>query len=348
MPKTGLLGSLSQMLSGLGSAAEGIPHMSEAVMGFPSVNMGNDLPSQGGITGDLPQGGMPWQPKKPTILGAIADAYLMSRGMKPAFSDQRDVRNIHEAMGGMTNDPREAIRRLSQIPGHEADAMGYLDKQQDNERQRGNLDRQNKLYDLKLEEIVRDRIAGMAGAANADTWGAVRPRMEAYARSKGFDDIADSLPKDFNQVDVDTLRYGEMPVVKQEGFKRTDRRLDQADERIDETSRHNQVTESLTGERIDETGRHNQATEGQAAVNEGGRNARAATAEGGKNARHNTPRAGAAKPDTKPFMTKYGPMTRSKDGTRGFIMRDGKTYGYVRVGDKFVPVGVVSMKGAPK
>jgi hypothetical protein len=342
MAKTGILGSILGTLGKVNAdPMAAFRGNTPGVTPDLAINAGMGAP---GILNSVPQQMQDnWKPHTPTLLGALADAYLMSRGGKPAFAENRDQANIQEAMQGMADNPQRAINRMSQIRGHGGDAWKMLNEEQDNMRQQGNLDRQNKLYDLKLEEIVRDRIAGMAGAATPETWGAVRQRMDTYARAKGFPDIADGLPQDYNKVDLDTIRYGEVPVARQEGLERTDRRLDQADTRLTETGRHNQATEGLTGKRIDETGRHNQVTEGQAGeritqsgerITETGRHNR--TVEAGKPAK---PRV-----ENTPFMTKYGPMVRSKDGMKGFIRLHGKTYGYVRINDQFVPIGEISVK----
>lgn len=349
MAKTGLLSSLGQALGKINTdplsvfrgpipgTAQSVnpldPRMSEAVMGFPSIPMGpvaSDDPRMGGITGRTPGSdpglvitGDGWHPHKPTLLGAIADAYLMSRGGKPAFALAREQKNMQEAMAGFADDPQKAINRLAQIRGHGDDAWKMYNEYTDNSRQQGNLDRQNKLYDLKLEEIVRDRTAGILGTItpemDAATKARVIQRAKSYASGKGFQDVADSIPDNADTIDIDSIRYGEIPVAKQEGLKRSDRRLDQADERLTETERHNRTTE------------------GQAATNEAGRNNR-----------HNNPVARpTAQPGlpNKPYMTKYGPMVMSKDGTKGFIKwPDGTMHGYVRINDKMVPIGEVKVK----
>lgn len=328
------MGDIGKIL-GLSSAAGGVPdngtppdansNMSAAVMGFPSINLGpsygNDLPSQGGITGQMPQGddvtitGDAWKPKDRTFLGKLGDALSVMSGGGTPFKDKRDEENMQNAISNFASDPLTAIRHIARIPGHQKEALALYEHYNDNQRQQGNLDRQNNIFDMKKEELVYNRVAGMMGAANPGSWAKMRNLAQTVA-DKYKVDITGLIPEAYDADSIEYIRQGAIKPKDQERIAQSDRRLDQGDTRIAETSRHNA------------------ATEGQAVTNEAGRNTR-----------HDNPVARpAATSKNSPFMTKYGPMVPSKDGTKGILKRDGKTYGYVKINDKWVPVGEVNVK----
>jgi hypothetical protein len=117
--------------------------MTEAVMGFPSVARGGPMTSPPIVgPGEGPPAlAMPedvrvdgWKPKKPTVLGAIADAFLMSKGGRPMYSMMRNQEDMQKAMRGFVDDPKEAIRRIAQIPGMQEKAWEMMNQLSDNER----------------------------------------------------------------------------------------------------------------------------------------------------------------------------------------------------------------------
>jgi hypothetical protein len=247
-----------------------------------------------------------WQPHKPTILGALADAYLMSRGMKPAYADAREARNINEAMQGFADNPMAAIERLARVKGHEGDAWKMYENYVDDKRQQGNLDRQNNIFDMKKEELVYNRVASMMGAANKDTWGTMRQLAQSVANKYDVN-VDDIIPTDYNPASIEYIRAGAIKPKDQERLEQSDRRLDQGDRRLDQGD-----------QRLTETNRHNTATEHQAATNEAGRDAR-----------HNSP---AAKPQASTVMTKYGVGQVNKDKTQMLLKRGDKYYLYLKGG----------------
>lgn len=324
------MGEISKLL-GMSSAADGVPNngtspdanMSAAVMGFPSVNMGsnygNDLPAQGGITGQMPQGditvtGDAWKPKKPTFLGRLADMFLMSQGKAPVFHNNRDEENMTDAMSNFASDPMTAIRRIARIPGHQKEALALYNEQNDNARQQGNLDRQNNIFDMKKEEMVYERVAGMMGAANPGSWSKMRDLAQTIGSKYGVD-VSGLIPKDYDADSIEYIRQGAIKPKDQERIAQSDQRIAQGDKRIAVTQEHNAATE-----------------------------AQAATNETGRQNRHDNPVARSGTSAAKPFMTKYGAMVPSKDGTKGILKHGGKTYGYVKINDKWVPVGEVNVK----
>lgn len=255
-------------------------NMSAPVMGFPSIDLGNNSPQpQGGPTAGMPD----WQPKKPTVLGAIADAYLMSQGMKPSFAEQRDLKNLQGAMGGFTEDPLAAIKRVGSIQGHADDAWKMYDQYQDNVRGSDTNDRQTRALDMRNDDYVFQQTAGMMGAATPDNWTQMRDLAIRRAQSRGTD-VSSIIPETYDADSVKFMQYGAVKPKDQMVIKE---RKDYHDARL------GQIDET-----IDERGRHNQATENQQATNEAGRAGRA-------EARQNAPRKGAKIPD-KIISTKYG------------------------------------------
>lgn len=271
-----------------------------------------------GVTGDG------WKPKKETGIGRIMDTLLELRGRRPIFKDRTDDANLQSAMENAQGDEKPGIdqqKLISRIRKFNPDMADKMQNQLTTQtRLQGNLDRQNDVFDMKKEEIVRDRVASMMSAVKpTDVEGMkkMRQRVIAYGNNKGYD-FSQELPEDMTGFDYDSFRLGQVKMKDQL--------------KINETGRHHEVTEGQGASRITETGRHNQATEGQAATNEGGRNDR----------HDDTPRA-------RSLMTKYGPGIISKDGTRMTVQRGGKTYGYVHTGqndgkDNWTPVGEVELK----
>lgn len=320
------MGDIGKIL-GMSSAAGEVPNngtppdansnMSAAVMGFPSINLGSSNSQNVDTThpmsnDDIVVSGDAWKPKDRTFLGKLGDALSLASGGGTPFKDKRDGENMRDAISNFASDPLTAIRHMSRIPGHEKEALALYEHYNDNQRQQGNLDRQNNIFDMKRDEMVWDRTASMMEAADPGSWDAMRNlAIKRYGAS------AESLiPKDY---DADSIKY-----IRQGAIKPKDQaRIAQADQRI-----------AQGDTRIAETGRHNAATEGQAATNETGRQSR-----------HDNPVARPTAPSKNaPFMTKYGAMVPSKDGMKGILKRGGKTYGYVKINDKWVPVGEVNIK----
>lgn len=75
-----------------------------------------------------------WHPKKATFLGNLMDGFLMSKGKPPVFRMGRNARNINEAMSGYADDPKAAIKRLSQIRGQEENVAKLMNQLRDDER----------------------------------------------------------------------------------------------------------------------------------------------------------------------------------------------------------------------
>lgn len=323
MAKAGLGG----MLAGLGNIFGG-GQLNPAMGGFKFPGVIDEAGATTAGMDDAPINviGDSWHPHKPTVLGAIADAYLMSQGMKPSFSQNRNQNDAISAMQGFTNDPMKAIKRLSQIPGMQEKAFDYYNTVDDNRRLRDNLDRQNNIFDMKKEELVYNRVASMMGAANEGTWNKMRDLAQSMANKYGVD-ISGLVPETYDPDSVEYIRQGAIKPKDQERIAQSDRRLDQGDRRLNQGDRRMDITES-----------HNQATEKQAAANEAGRQNR-----------HDNPVARPPAAQASTVMTKYGVGQVSKDKTKMLIKRGDKYYLYLNAGQhgnqiNWVPQGEVVPK----
>jgi hypothetical protein len=289
MAKEGLLSTLGQLntnplgMLGIGNPAAAPSLDPTGAASFEQASDGNDTPIE--VTGDG------WKPHSPTILGALADAFLQSRGLGPAFAQNREMANMQEALQNMTTDPLQAIKRVAKIRGHADDAFKMYNTYVDNKRTQDNLDRQNKIIDLRNDDYINQMVAGMMNRANPDTWSQMRDLAIKRAQARGYTGDIDSLIPE--QYDPDSINYMVAGVIKPK---------DQ--EKLTETNRHNTVREGQMQEGVDERVRHNQVSEGQAATNEAGRNNRFQQGEAGKNSR--AAQRPAASPD-RLISTKYGP-----------------------------------------
>lgn len=243
-------------------------------------------PDQATVTADG------WRPRKPTLLGTIADAFLMSRGMKPAYAINRDARNVNEALSGYVSDPDKAMRRLMKIRGYEDDAIKMIEKKRDDDRASGILERQNKALDLRNEQMMFEFAANMMNAATPETWKPMRDLALKRAGARGID-LSPYIPETYDGMVAD--------VTADSAVKVKDQRT------LDERRENNTERRAIQRDRLEETGRHNRVQEGQAAANEAGRNARDA----------NNPKK--SNPNRKMVKTSKGWMELDKTGRFGRI-----------------------------
>lgn len=240
---------------------------------------------------------------KRNIFGKIADGILAAYGQKPLYESRMRERDVRGAMEGFSSDPMTAIKRISQIPGMQDEAFKLYNQQQDNVRADGQLERQNKLFDMKYQEAIIDRIANMMGAATPQTWEAMRARAGEYAKAKGVD-LPIDLPEKYDPDIVNMIRYGEVPVAKQ---------MQQAE------------TERYHSERLQDFDN-----------SEAGKNARAAASRAGVESRFERSQSAAQQR----FETKEQRLNKSKGGGvpvqtpqgPGELSPDGSK---LKVGDKF-------------
>lgn len=241
-----------------------------------------------------------WKPRKRSFLEKLGDAVLVYDDEEPAFANATRERNMRSAMEGFTQDPINAIRRISQIDPKLA--LELHERYTDNSRQERSVKRQEQLFDFKLEEAVVDRVANAMGAATPETWAQMRQQMINYAKNKGVT-LPYDIPEVYDENAINFIRYGELPIVKQEGFERADKRIAQGDVRLQQGER-----------RLNETERHHYVQEGQAATNEAGRNRRTNQLEEGRNIRSKNPNVGPrfiGKPEFSPDKKKVRLKTKT-------------------------------------
>lgn len=275
-----------------------------------------------------------WNPHKRTTLGTIADIALALIGAPIApFKHHVDQQNMQEAMEGFTSDPLGTIQKIARLKGHEGDALKLYEQYTDNQRQQGTLDRQNRALDMRDDDYIYNLTANMMGAANEKNWGKMREIAIKRAQSRGMDpnEISSIIPENFDPDSVDFIRYGAVKTKDQM--------------QMQETKDHHIATET-------ETATHHGATEAQQATNESGRNSRQASTQAAINARQqNSLKAHPGKGAAQGIMTKYGPAIIDETGKKMVVVNNdpkdpnhGKRFGYIKVNDKWVPVGEVKAK----
>lgn len=262
-------------LAGPGGFSSG----TEAVMGFPSVPYSSP-PLVAPSPADIVQNGQGppalaqnedlgtvqgWAPKKPTILGAIADAFLMSKGGKPMYTMMRNQENMQRAMRGFTSNPEEAIRRVGMIPGMQEKAWDMYNQQYDNETARASQDRMNRSLDMRNEDYMYNYVANMMGTATEETWPTMRELAIKRAVARGMDPIQIEalIPPTFDPTSVEYIRYGQIKNKDQIAIKQKDRALDQRDTSI-------QNTQNYRSERLDQINRSLDIRERGKALKAGG------------------------------------------------------------------------------
>lgn len=240
-----------------------------------------------------------FKPKKRSFLGFLADAFLMSRGGQPLFAQRIFNKNYEKAMQGFADDPLEAMRRVSKIPhGGAEKAYKMFEKYRDDERADGTLDRQNRALDMKNDDYIFSRVAGMMSTATPENWHVMRDLAIKRAAARGVD-VESIIPPEYDQDSLEFIRYGE---VKPKDYDR----LRQQQQRVDQLERD---TDSKIADR--------EVDNRQAATNEAGRNTRAANAEAGKNRRYQPRKNGDG---SKTIMTPGGrQFTISPSGMTGVV-----------------------------
>lgn len=234
-----------------------------------------------------------WKPKKQSFLGALADQYLMSQGMRPAFKDRMDNRNMQNAMEGFTQEPLEAIRRMAQIPDMQGKAWELYNQIIDNQRAQGIADdtafnRQEKFY---------TRVGGMLNAIqnSKDPSAAYRnalPTIRRYAEARRLD-VSD-LTDDYNSDIVNNYIMGNVGPEDQMRMAATD------SYRRNRLELYRQKAEDLRNYRTERLEDFDNA--------EAGREDRFSRGEAGKNARSSkggSPMAGKAFKDSNGSLVEW-------------------------------------------
>lgn len=293
--------------------------MSEAVMGFPSVPMGNRTVGYGG--GPNPDGSMSavgsgggqadeveavirgFTPKKISFWGALGDQLLKHWGNKPAFQERIDNKNMMKAMEGFTGDPLEAIRRIGQIPGRQEQALKLLNEYEDNRRLR---ELQESTVMTRREKVVNRANQIFGGVAeDGSNWPAIRQLYLTQLERNGITDayVPEEWDPDFMKAQI----ASGMTYTQQDQARYRQDRLKQIDEA--------------------EQGRNDRFYEGQ-----NRQDARAATAEAGKDRRAASSGGGKGKA---PTANKKEPGLRETD-----VVRPGEEVQIMREGNKIIAARV--------
>jgi hypothetical protein len=262
-----------------------------------------------------------WKPKKESTLGRIADTILQLRGRQPVFEQRTDEKNFETAMPGTQRDPELLIQRVAKFNPELAYKMQQQYESQ--RRQNANLERQNNVFDLKRDQVVESRVAGILNSVDmSDPEAAKRAVSMAkrYAISKGSQEIADQIPDDLSQLDHDLLTKGFLSVKDQERLKDSDKRIEQKDRSLDQGDKRVDIQRDNVNSQIGRRD-HQSATDDQ-----------------------RESRAGKKNESPKVVMTKYGPG--QVKGNKMVIVRDGMMHSYLNVNGTWVPQTHIPIKGA--
>lgn len=227
----------------------------------PPINVGAQNPAS---REGLLRGGFSVGHTGGNILGLIGDALLVSAGRHPIYQDRVRRQRAGDAVEGLADDPLGVMKNLGHI-GEANAALGLYDKYNDNQRMDRSEARLNEDAAYRRDLQSGDRVASMLGVANEKNWSTLVPRVQAYAKSRGYD-IPWELPEKYDSEFVDTIRNGSVKTKDQMTISNTqdyrNSRLGQIDRNLDsqitdrterrgETGRHNLVNEGLSGERND-------------------------------------------------------------------------------------------------
>jgi hypothetical protein len=270
-----------------------------------------------------------FKPHRGTILGALADGYLIAHGGKPMFTQQREQENMQNAMKGFADNPMQAIRRVGTFDPDTAWKM--FNQQIDNQRQQGQLDRQNRVFDGVNENIVYNRAAGMLNAATPENWAAMRDQAIKMGQVRGVD-VSGLIPETYDADAAKFLINGAIPPAKQQT--------------IAETGRHHKVTEGISQQNANTAVERNEIMRTQGGTRLGISQQNADTAS--RNSDISAARLDLQKGQKqgRGVQTKYGPAMISQDGNSLTLYPsrdvapdgyDGKGIHYIRVNGQWVP-----------
>ena len=245
------------MLTGMGGFAGPISGSQSDI----ASQIANAYPSD--VSGEIPQAAAisvkGWKPKEQSVWGKLADIFLERQGDRPYFADKLRERNFQKAMEGFTQEPLEAIRKMSQIPGMQEKAWNLYNQVIDNQRADGTLARQNRALDMRNDDYIYQQTAGMMGAARPDTWAKMRELAIQRGNARGVD-VSSFIPEQYDPDAIEYIRYG--------AVKPKDQMT------LEERRENNQARVGIQRDRLTETQRHNRASESQQAANEAGRDER--------------------------------------------------------------------------
>lgn len=277
---------------------------------------------------DITVRGDSWSPRKQTVLGAIADAIASYTDDGTPFADARDKRNMMEASQTMTSDPMKAIRRISKIDPKTA--WELLNQAQDNVRQQGGLDRQNRALDLQNENLLFTRAAGMMRVATPANWQAMREQALKFGQTRGMD-LSQYIPEQYDPDSIAFFAAGAIPPAKQA--------------QLEETGQHHRATERIGQQNADTRSRYTDAAiqQGGARIGISQQNADTSSRNADTSERREAKAAGNVRAT---HQTKYGPAVIDPDGQHMVLYPtkdkapkgyDGKGLNYINVDGTWVP-----------
>jgi hypothetical protein len=238
-----------------------------------------------------------WHPHEATILGKLADAFLQSRGMAPAFTQRVNEQNIHEAIGDFASDPLRAISRLAQIPGQELNAIKLYQQYQNSAA----TNESKAIRDSAKKDLIYNRVGAMLQASNAQTYPAMKKQVENYVRNVWNMDPAElQLPDEYDPAQISAITMGAIKpgdVMKEEGKNaRQDKSLSLREQQQQELMKYRQQVLGLRQQQLNDA------------------NARAAASRQAYQDRFNQ-----LHPKTKIVQTPNGEMELSPSGVTGRI-----------------------------
>lgn len=204
---------------------------------------------------------------KPThrnMLGKIADTVLAAYGEKPVYESRMTALDYQKAMEGFTQDPLNTIRNIGRIPGMEDKALDLYGKQRDDERADIVAQRQQEA----LNEQRRGVIASILGSAKDDaSFPKARDLAVRYATRHNMDPDELGIPTEYDPEGIQAWRYSaidpkdQITLEDNEEYRGTrlnqfaqalgvdaaykGTRLDQFERGLQETIRHNYVSEGV-------------------------------------------------------------------------------------------------------
>lgn len=250
--------------------------------------------------------GDPWQPKKGTILGAIADAIAYHGNGTTPFHDERDKMNMESASKGLMDHPEEAIARIAKI--NPELAWKYRDQVADNNRMKDNLQRQNDVLGLQRDRYTDGIIGNMMNVAVQRNDPVVYQKMRAQAIALGNkygSDYSARIPEQYDPDNAELLAMGVVPVAKQMQMQETKdyhgATTDYRNRNLQERTGYHQGVLALGGKNAGERESHNVVSEDQ---------------------KQQTIDKTPSKPTRRAYDTKYGRGLVSPDGMQMNITPD--------------------------
>lgn len=256
-----------------------------------------------------------WHPSSPGWLGKALDTLLMMKGRQPVFQQRKAMHDLNSVMPDFNSDPEQTIKRVAQIPGMADDAF-RMRQQYENDQEKNES---RNLRDAQKMDIVWNRIGAMAGSATEKNYDFTKKLMRDYITRWRLNPDDFDIPETYDRDKLDALSDGAI-------------------------SAKDQAAQALRSKQVDSLTEYRLRRLEQFDTQEAGRNSRFQQREEGVQDRYENPvaRPTAQKPAPRPTMTKYGPALISPDGNQMIVTNPkmgGRQYGYIRVGNNWVPVG---------